>query len=445
MGIKALMYGWEFPPHISGGLGVACYAIVKELAKRNIDITLILPRAASDSGIDHVDLIGCDSLNSADVSEFDGIVDIKYPEVATYLSPYIAAKDFKRFLCNETLQDFFALLDKMHLPEELKAMVAATAEAQGPDAQITGKYDIDLLVEVFRYALVAGALAKDVEYDVIHAHDWLTVLAALEAKRFSHKPLVLHVHALETDRSGSRIDKRVFAIEKYGMNQADQIIAVSQYTKNNIIQHYGVASEKISVVHNGVYCNGGNSDITSVVKKESQPKMVLFLGRLTQQKGPYFFIEVARRVLEKRADVQFVLAGAGDLLVEMIERTASLRIGQNVHFTGFLDSNRVQEIYRIADVYVMPSISEPFGLSALEAISYNVPTIITKQSGVSEVLRHTLVSDFWDVEDMAAKILVLLKYPVLRCASLANEQKELQVTTWGKTAEKIIEIYKRMI
>jgi glycosyltransferase involved in cell wall biosynthesis len=298
------------------------------------------------------------------------------------------------------------------------------------------------LVEVLRYALVAGALAKDVEHEVIHAHDWLTILAALEAKRYSNKPVVLHIHALETDRSGLWVDKRIFAIEKYGMSKADRIVAVSQHTKDSIVKHYGIDPEKISVIHNGIYCN---EEANPVVKKESDPKMVLFLGRMTRQKGPCFFIEVARRVLEKRSDVQFVLAGAGDLLVDMIEHTASLRIGKNVHFTGFLDSERVQEIYKLADVYVMPSVSEPFGLSALEALSYNVPAIITKQSGVSEVLRHTLVCDFWDVEDMAAKILVLLKYPALRCASLANEQKALRVTTWGKTAEKIIELYKKMI
>ncbi|MEI8055155.1 MAG: glycosyltransferase [bacterium] len=441
MAIKVLMYGWEFPPRISGGLGVACYAIVKELAKRNIDLTLILPQTVANSDIDNINLIGCDNLIIADDPELEGVVNIKYPEVATYLSPYISAKDFKRFLCNETLQDFFALLAKMHLPTELKAMAMATAEAQMSDARITGKYGVNLLVEVFRYALIAGSLAKDIEHNIIHAHDWLTMLAALEARRYSHKPMVLHIHALETDRSGLWIDRRIFAIEKYGMEQADQIIAVSQYTKNNIIQYYGIAPEKITVVHNGIYCN---SSPGSAAVNNTRPKMVLFLGRMTHQKGPYFFIEIARRVLEKRSDVQFVLAGAGDLTREMIERTASLRIGKNVHFTGFLNADQVRDIYQLADVYVMPSVSEPFGLSALEALSYNVPAIITKQSGVAEVLKHTLVSDFWDTEDVAAKVLALLEYPALRQESLANEQKGLREITWGRTAEKIIELYKKM-
>ena len=442
MAIKVLMYGWEFPPRISGGLGTACYAIVKELAKRKVNLTLVLPQAIDVARIKHVNLIGCDNLGYTDEPKFTGIVDVKYPAVANYLHPYITAKDFKQFLGHETLQDFFVLLANLNLPEEFKTIAVATAEAHISGEKITGKYGINLLAEVFRYALVAGALAKNIEHDVIHAHDWLTMLAALEAKYYSRKPVVLHMHALEVDRSGLWIDKRIFAIEKYGMEQADQVVAVSQYTKNNIVQYYNIAPEKITVIHNGIYCP--EAAAAPPPPKKKRPKMVLFLGRMTQQKGPYFFIEVARRVLKKRSDVQFVLAGTGELLVEMIERTASLRIGKNVHFTGFLDSNRVREIYQLADVYVMPSVSEPFGLSVLEALSYNVPAIITKQSGVSEVLHNTLVSDFWNTEDIAAKILALLEYPVLRRVSLANTQKDLSAISWGKAAEKIIAVYKKI-
>ena len=203
MEIKVLMYGWEFPPQISGGLGVACYAIVKELSKKNIDLTLILPQTSPGFSIDHVNLIGCDNLIVADdAPEFDGAVTIKYPEIATYLSPYVTDKDFKRFFCNETLRDFLTVLASMHLPSELKEMAIATAQAQMSGAKITGKYGISLLMEVFRYALIAGALAKNVEHNVIHAHDWLTALAAVEAKKISKKPFIFHIHALETDRSG---------------------------------------------------------------------------------------------------------------------------------------------------------------------------------------------------------------------------------------------------
>ena len=331
----------------------------------------------------------------------------------------------------KTLQDFSALLTSLNLPEGFKAIASRE--------NITGKYGADLLTEVLHYALVAGTMAKNNPHDLIHAHDWLTMLAALEARHSSRKPVILHVHALEVDRSGLEVDKRIFAIEKYGMEQADHVIAVSQYTKDNIVKYYHIAPEKITVVHNGVYCQ----DSTPVAT--SHPKMVLFLGRMTQQKGPYFFLEVASKVLTKRQDVQFVLVGAGELLVEMIERTANLQLGKNIHFTGFLDSERVKEIYRLADVYVMPSVSEPFGLSALEALSYDVPAIVTKQSGVTEVLHHTLVADFWNTEDIAAKILALLTYPALRKTSLVNTKKDLRAITWSKTADKIIAVYQKII
>lgn len=440
MSIKVLMYGWEFPPLISGGLGVACYAIVTELAKRNININLVLPQSIDNFCLEHVRLIGCENLTVADKQKIKG-VKIKYLAITTYLSPYVSDKDFKKLLNNEVLQEFFVLLANMKVSTELKSIAMASIDAQMSDARITGKYGANLLVEVFRYALVAGGLANTVKHDVIHAHDWLTMLAALEAKHYSRKPVVLHIHALETDRSGLWVDNRIFAIEKYGMEQADQIIAVSQYTKNNIVQHYGINPDKIIVVHNGVYFN---NDPPQASTNNTRPKMVLFLGRMTHQKGAYFFIEIAKRVLEKHRNVQFVLAGSGNLMIDMIQRVASLRIGKNVHFTGFLNVDQVRDIYKLADVYIMPSVSEPFGLSALEAVSYNVPVIISKQSGAAEVLKHALVSDFWDVEDMSAKVLSLLEQPALRQASIANGNKAAQDITWSQTAEKIIKVYQKL-
>lgn len=434
--MKVLMYGWEFPPQISGGLGVACYAIVKELVKKNVKLTLVLPQTITADHIDNVTFVGCDQmLDASEYAEFAGTVDIKYPEITTSLSPYINSKSSRQPFSREARQDFLTLLARMQLSDELQTMVTSVIEA--------GE-NIDLLSEVFRYALFAGVLAKDIPHDVIHAHDWLTMLAALEGKRYSHKPVVLHMHALETDRGGLWIDKRIFAIEKYGMEQVDQIIAVSQYTKDNIIQHYGISPEKITVIHNGIYYDD-KVRISREEAKKDRPKMVLFVGRITHQKGPGFFLRVAKKVLEKKHDVQFVLVGTGDLLREMIERTANLRIGKNVHFTGFLDSDSVHEIYQLADVYVMPSVSEPFGLSALEAVSHDVPAVISKQSGVAEVLHHTLVADFWDIDDMAAKILALLDYSALSQTSLHHTHGDLQVTTWDKAAEKIIDVYKKVI
>jgi len=446
--MKVLMYGWEFPPRISGGLGTACYAIVKELSQKDVNLTLVLPYTLDNTGIDNVSFIGCEhidpSSNYEDLANTDvrHNLNIKYTQIAAHISPYMSTRDFKFFCSSETFKAFFDLIVQMDLPENIKSMAISTIEEQSLEGQITGKYGVNLLLEVFRYAVVAGALAKTTEHDIIYAHDWLTMLAGVEAKKFSKKPLVLHIHALETDRSGLWTNQKIYNIEKYGMEQADHIVAVSKYTKDNIVKYYGIDPDKITVVHNGIYCD---PDDGSLPKNKAQPKMVLFLGRITHQKGPSFFIEVAQKVLAKRPDVQFVMAGSGDLIIEMIERVASLRMGKNFHFTGFLDGDSVKRMYKLADVYVMPSVSEPFGLSALEALSYNVPAIISKQSGVAEVLKNTLVSDFWDTEDIAAKILALLKYPALRNTSLVREAKQLHEITWGRAADKLIDVYKKIM
>lgn len=443
--IKVLMYGWEFPPRISGGLGTACYAIAQELSQLAVDLTLILPYTITDIGINNVNFIGCDHIDFAndhqkELIDVENNFNIKYAQIAAHISPYMKAEDLKLFCSNETLKEFFNQIAQMNLPEEIKSMVMSALKECNSEEQITGKYGINLLLEVFRYAALAGALAKTIEHNVIYAHDWLTMLAGIEAKRFSKKPLVLHIHALETDRSGLWTNQKIYNIEKYGMRQADHIVAVSQYTKDNIIKYYDINPNKITVVHNGIYCDPVGNWLN---KNKAQFKMVLFLGRITHQKGPGFFIEVAHKVLAKRPDVQFVMAGSGDLTTEMIERVANLRIGKNFHFTGFLAGDLVKQMYKLADVYVMPSVSEPFGLSALEALSYNVPAIISRQSGVAEVLKNTLVSDFWDTDDIAAKILALLAYPALGSASLAHESKQLQQATWSKAAEKLIAVYKK--
>jgi glycosyltransferase involved in cell wall biosynthesis len=415
------MYGWEFPPHISGGLGIACYGIVNELAKKGAKITFVLPQAIENMAQgDNISIVGCDLLStSIDTSFFESLVDIK--KIDAMLHPYMTNDSYLQSLMNANTSSCST--------DELKSY------------RLTGRYGPNLLTEVFRYALAAGVLAKSVPHDVIHAHDWLTILAGIEAKKFSNKPLIFHVHALEPDRSGTNINEKVFAIERYGMQQADKIVAVSQYTKNIIMQHYGIPHEKIVVVHNGIY---SSSDLQGV--DQSKPfKMVLFLGRLTHQKGPYFFIEVAKKILERRDDVHFVIAGSGDMMEDMIYQVARSHIGKNVHFTGFLDQGTVARLYKLADVYVMPSVSEPFGLTCLEALVREVPVVISKQSGVTEVLHNALKADFWDVNDLAAKTLALLDYRALRKELLANAAEEIREITWEKTASKLIDLYHESI
>ena len=425
--MKVLMYGWEFPPHISGGLGMACFGIVSELAKKGVNISLVLPKTIEDIvNNDKVTILGCENYSfQAESSLLEMLNDLDIQKIETLLHPYITEEKY--------LQEFSHYTDfHQHFSEHYK------------NVTLSGKYGHNLFAEVAQYAFAAGAIAKFTSHDLIHAHDWLTVLAGIEAKRYSNKPLIFQVQALETDRSGTNINHKVFEIEKYGLEQADRIISVSQYTKNMIVKHYGIIPEKITVVHNGIYY----TDIEhqpEPAKKTQSHKMVLFLGRITHQKGPSFFLEIAKKILDVRKDVQFVVAGSGNLLTEMIEHTAGCGIGKHVHFTGFLNQETVSRIYRLADVYVMPSVSEPFGLSCLEALSHNIPVVISKQSGVSEVVNNVFKADFWDSCKMAEKILALLDYRSLQDEMIKQSKEELKKLTWENTAEKLIAAYNDVI
>lgn len=512
--MKILMYGWEFPPFFSGGLGIACHAIVQELAQKNMDVALVLPHTVENLiDKERVSIFGCDAIIAA-VSNI--AVDGKYPSInfdtltsininssanldastsissdisscfSTFLAPYLHITE-NEYLAEltaatrastTTIEALIAKLKTLTTTTSLHELIASR-RTTAATIKLTGKYGLNLLTEVCHYAIIAGVLAAAIPHDIIHAHDWLTVMAGIEAKKRSNKPLIFHVHALETDRSGMWVDTRIFAIEKYGLEQADKIIAVSEYTKNVVINNYGIAPDKIVVIHNGTYfndsddnnnnddgndgSNGGHSrtketteqrignEITGESGKKYSPfkqrkihkhhKMVLFLGRLAQQKGPLFFIEIASKILAKRHDVHFVIAGTGSLLQEMIHRVAALHLGKYIHFTGFLEHKKIERIFRLADVYVMPSVSEPFGISCLEALSYNVPVVISKQSGVAEVLPNVVKADFWDVDDMASKVVALLDHTVLSRATLQDSRENLQDLTWGKAVDALIELY----
>ncbi|MFZ4576251.1 MAG: glycosyltransferase family 4 protein, partial [Phycisphaerales bacterium] len=280
-------------------------------------------------------------------------------------------------------------------------------------------------------------------FDVIHAHDWLTYPAGLAMRAVSGRPLVVHVHSTEFDRSGANVNQRVFDIERAGMQGADRIIAVSQFTKNICVRRYGVAPAKVDVVYNGV--ERESQQPPGDARIESTDKIVLFLGRITMQKGPEYFIAAAKRVLEKMDDVKFVLAGSGDMALRMIELAASMGIGHKVLFTGFLRGRDVERIFRMADCYVMPSVSEPFGISALEAISHDVPVILSKTSGASEVLTHVLKVDFWDTDEMANKILAVLRHPPLSKTLKEHGAFELHRLTWEVAAERCVASYAKML
>ncbi|HSS45594.1 MAG TPA: glycosyltransferase family 4 protein, partial [Thermoanaerobaculia bacterium] len=304
-----------------------------------------------------------------------------------------------------------------------------------------GHYGPNLGTEVLRYAEVAGRIARRERFDVIHAHDWLTYLAGLEARRSSGKPLAVHVHATEFDRSGGGSNGFVSDIERLGLTSADRVIAVSHYTAQVVTQAYGAPPERLRVVHNAIDPKETVGDWTV---EEGDP-LVLFAGRITWQKGPEYFVEAAARVVREIPNVKFAVAGSGDQMRSMIERVAAYGIGRSFLFTGFLSPSELDRLYARADVYVMPSVSEPFGLTALEALQHGTPVIVSKSAGVSEVVRNVLRVDFWDVEGLASNILSVLLFPPLREALSSGGRADVRRLSWVESAEKCLAVYREMM
>ena len=421
--MKVLMFGWEFPPHISGGLGTACYGITKGLAANGVEVLFVMPSASGDE-----DQSSARIINASDVAVYDSFTNIdeylgkvQFLRVGSNLMPYISPENYS--LLSEEERHFQTMEFTTHFRSKYK---------------FSGKYGANLYEEVARYAMVGGAIAAENDFDVIHAHDWLTYLAGIAAKRVSGKPLVVHVHATEFDRDGENYNTVVYDIEKRGMSEADRVITVSDWTRNIVINRYGIDASKVVTVHNAVDFSG-RSDIK--VNRTVKEKVVTFLGRVTLQKGPEYFIEAARKVLDRCDNVRFVMAGSGDLLNRSVRRVAQLGMADKFHFTGFLRGADVQRMFAYSDVYVMPSVSEPFGISPLEAMISNVPTIISKQSGVAEVLRHAIKVDFWDIDALADSIYALVNYPAI--SKIASEKgfEEVSTLKWNNAAAKMKAVY----
>ena len=432
--MKVFMLGWEFPPFISGGLGTACYGLTKAMDRLNIKVTFVLPRMVESRYATHVKLLSPASLsNLGNIStsfQIDQMENVTFRTVNSLLQPYSTPGSYQQRFGESIGQD-------------TKLFCGQSSFLAGP----TGGFDYsgDMYSEVHRYARVASELAKHDEFDVIHAHDWMTYPAAIEVAKVSGRPLVVHVHSTEFDRSGENIHQMIYDIERAGMHAADKIIAVSYYTRNIIISRYGVSGDKVEVVHNGVERNGNRGFELSETGIEKDERLVLFLGRITMQKGPEYFLQAAKRVLEVMDDVKFVMAGSGDMMHRTIEMAAELGIGNKVLFTGFLCGDDVQRIYQAADLFVMPSVSEPFGLVPLEALDNDVPVIISKQSGVSEVLTHALKVDFWDIDEMANKIVAVLKHTPLRLTLQNQGNFEVRKLRWKDSAVKCGNIYEEML
>lgn len=401
MMVRVFMLGWEFPPHNSGGLGVACRGLARALSKEAAEILFVLPKKIN---------ISEETLRII----FADIPTIDIAHVDTALAPYVSGSEYERW---------------RHL---------LGSDIYGPT----------LFAEVARYAKEVAKIARRERFDVIHAHDWLSFLAGIEAKRVSGKPLVVHDHATAFDQAGGEhADPRVYAIEKAGLEQADAVIAVSHFTKNIIVNRYGISAEKVHVIWNGIDASDygkGRDDAPFPWERQGQ-KMVLYVGRLTMHKGPDYFLNTARRVLEYRPDTIFVISGSGDMEWQLVRQATDLGISDKVFFAGFNRGDDLTRLYRSADLFVLPSVSEPFGLTPLESLVNGTPVLLSKQSGVSEVLKNALKVDFWDTDEMANQIIAVLRDGVLHRQLTEYGLSDALGATWERAAAKVRELYHSLV
>ena len=426
------MFGWEFPPHIAGGLGTACYGMTRGLARNGVEVIFVMPRAYGDEDQRFARVVNASDVETIGTRDHEFseelLEKVSFIHIDSNMLPYISPEEYAAY------HDEFVRSGRTH----------EWTDVWRQRYTFSGKYGANLMEEVARYAMVAAQVAKDLEgqFDVIHAHDWLTYFAGIAAKRVSGKPLVVHMHATEFDRSGENINRRVYAIEKAGMQAADRVIAVSELTRRIVIGKYGIPAEKVVTVHNAV--RFGESE-EAVPERAVKDKVVTFLGRITYQKGPDYFVEAAAKVLQRVPDVRFVMAGSGDLMNHVVRRVAQLGIADRFHFTGFLKGGEVQRMFRLSDVYVMPSVSEPFGISPLEAMRSGVPVIISRQSGVAEVLDYAIKVNYWDVDALADAIYGLLTYPALGRMFASKGLEEVTGLKWTNAAAKIKKVYETVV
>lgn len=409
--MRVLMLGWELPPFFAGGVGIVCNELAKELTHQGVEITFVMPSGPKGLSVAHIKkiLVANNLVSNA---------SIKVKQVDSLLSAYQTPEQYQEAY-------------EQHLAEQ--------ADSKG--GPLYGK---NLVEEVHRFAAKVALIAAQEEFDVIHAHDWTCFLAGVAARNVSGKPLIVHMHITEFDKTGGmHANPDVYRIEQEGMKQADLVIAVSNFTKNRCIHDYFIDPNKIRVVHNaatsmneGVSYDGG--------RLKEKDKIVLFAGRITLQKGPDYFVDAAKIVLDHNPNVTFIMAGSGDMLPQAIDHAARIGVSHKFIFPGFYNRDEAEKLFSMADVFVMPSVSEPFGIVPFEAQIKRTPTIISKQSGISEMLNHCLKVDFWDVQDMAAKILALVQYPTLNKTMAMNGYWEAKKSNWEKPAKECLAIYKEV-
>ncbi len=495
--MHVLMLGWEFPPFITGGLGTACYGLTKALDAQGARITFVLPKSAGGEDASHVQMLSPqseaaalpDSANTAGAASSapqSSTPTQQSPQAAPTPTGSAASTDPITTTTEFTHTEFISVHSGFLHPYDpnradqpvgaahtttsqsstttpgqsasAHTQSAATGSASSPahtsapppsadtptpSAAKADDYGGDIMTQCERYATfcVAAITQRKLDFDVVHAHDWMTYPAGLAIARLTGKPLVTHIHSTEFDRSGEHINQRIYDIERRGMHGAMRVVAVSQLTKNMVVSRYSVPKQRVEVVYNGV--EFAPAEGTGGIQQTD--KIVLYFGRITYQKGPSYFVRAAKRVLEKYNGVKFVVAGSGDLAQHMYEMANELGIGHKILFTGFLRGKDIGRVFSMADLYVMPSISEPFGIAPLEAMSHDVPVLISKSSGVSEVLRHALKVDFWDIDDMANKIVAVLRHPPLSSTLREHGAMEVRTITWDGAATRCLQVYNSVI
>ena len=442
--MRVLMLGWEFPPFISGGLGTACYGLTRAMSEIGIDVLFVLPRPAQAVGSTHVSLVSprpeaMEAAEEASGYESGELDRVTLKTVDAVIAPYQTPEQYVEQLQLQQAAPFIVQAPTVAAESDRQAETAEQPTPAFVPPGGTDHYAGDLFSEVQRYAQLAVRVAKQEDFDVIHAHDWMTYPAGVAVAAVSGKPLVVHVHSTEFDRSGENVNQQIYRIEHQGVHQADRVICVSFLTKNIVVNRYAVPEDKVEVVYNAIISRGPNAKKMAPIRRDE--KIVLFLGRITMQKGPEYFLAAARKVLSVMENVRFIMAGSGDMIRQTIEMAAEMGIGHKVLFTGFLRGDDVARVFEMADLYVMPSVSEPFGIAPLEALSHDVPVLISKQSGVSEVLTHVLKVDFWDVEEMANKIVAVLRHPPLHATLKQHGTIEVTKLSWADSARKCLAIY----
>ena len=414
------MFGWEFPPHILGGLGTASYGLTKGMAlQEDMDITFCIPKPWGDEDKSFLKIIG---MNSTPVVWRNVNWDQVKSRIGFCMDPQL----------------YYDLRD--HIYADFNYLYTNDLGC----IEFSGRYPDNLYEEINNYSIVAGVVARQQSFDIIHSHDWLTYPAGIHAKQVTGKPLVIHVHATDFDRSRGNVNPTVYAIEKNGMDQADHIMCVSELTRQTVIDKYFQDPRKVTTVHNAV--SPLSQEIMNIVpQKNPREKVVTFLGRITMQKGPEYFVEAASMVLKRTRNVRFVMAGNGDMMNQMIRLVAERGIADRFHFPGFMKGDQVYEVLKASDVYIMPSVSEPFGISPLEAMQCSVPTIISKQSGCAEILDKCIKTDYWDIQAMADAIYSICTYQSLYEYLRDEGKKEVDQIKWENVGYKVRSIYDEVL